>query len=405
MNSKQTTMRTRMIPLIILSMAIVLLGGIGKPAKAADAWDTAPTLNMDGQWSKDYWLTDDNAHYYKIVIPADGDFSFKFMSYMRYWCYYELYSSDMSKQYWDKTVYSGSETSPTSSSYNASLSKGTYILKIHADDTGRYRMWATYKNHHVNDGNAVSYDSPQNFTMGSTITGALTESDREDWYRIKVPKTGYYTLFCKSYIDYTLFYELYSSDLLNTIIDSTIYGGDETNPGTRKHDLVLKAGTYYIKVTAGSYTGKYILTWDSLKQKNCSHSYQEKVVWPTYSARGYTLHTCEKCGKKYKDNYVAKKTLGKVDISAFSSYGAKGKIYLQWYTVSDASGYQIRYCRSKTMNGNVATRRIKGRLKNKCTLKKLGRKKKYYIQIRAYKKAGAKTVYGKWSSKKCIKTK
>ena len=390
--------------MIVLSLVLILFKYTEKTAKAVNVQDTATILHMNGQWSNDYWLTDDDAHYYKIVIPADGFFSFKIMSYIRHDCCYDLYSYDLSEQYWDESVYGGTETSPESTNHWTSLSKGTYILKISSYYAGRYRLQATYKNHHVNDAKAVSYDSPQEFAIGSTVTGALTESDREDWYRIRVPKAGYYTLFCKNYVDHWFYYKIYSSDLLSTVINHNIYDANETEPKTQKHDFVLKAGTYYIKVTGSGYaTGKYILTWDSLKQRNCSHSYQEKRVWPTYLSKGYTLHRCEKCGKKYKDYYTPKKMLRKGYISTYS-YGGKNKIYLQWYTVSDASGYQIRYCKRKTMNSNVTTKKIKGRLKYKSTIKKLSRNKKYYIQIRAYKKIGAKTVYGKWSSKKCIRT-
>lgn len=36
------------------------------------------------------------------------------------------------------------------------------------------------------------------------------------------------------------------------------------------------------------------------------HNYESKVVAPTTSHRGYTLHTCASCGHSYKDNYVDK---------------------------------------------------------------------------------------------------
>lgn len=36
----------------------------------------------------------------------------------------------------------------------------------------------------------------------------------------------------------------------------------------------------------------------------CDHDYTETVVAPTYTARGYTLHTCKICGESFQDNYV-----------------------------------------------------------------------------------------------------
>ena len=47
---------------------------------------------------------------------------------------------------------------------------------------------------------------------------------------------------------------------------------------------------------------------------------------------------------------------------------------------------------------------VKAPEKNTLTIKKLSRKKKYYVQVRAYIKSGNKTAYGKWSKKRWFKT-
>ncbi|MFR3422732.1 MAG: hypothetical protein ACLTTO_03065 [Lachnospiraceae bacterium] len=39
------------------------------------------------------------------------------------------------------------------------------------------------------------------------------------------------------------------------------------------------------------------------------------------------------------------------------------------------------------------------------TIKKLKKKSRYYVRIRAYKKANGKTAYSKWSAKKSVKCK
>ena len=43
--------------------------------------------------------------------------------------------------------------------------------------------------------------------------------------------------------------------------------------------------------------------------------------------------------------------------------------------------------------------------KTKYTIKKLKKKKTYYIRVRAYKMNGKKKVYGKWSTVKKVKIK
>lgn len=145
------------------------------------------------------------------------------------------------------------------------------------------------------------------------------------------------------------------------------------------------------------------MSLEKLSQKNCNHQCKHSTVYLTYFTKGYVQYQCEKCGKSYRDRYTVKKTLGQGSISMYSR-SEKGKLYLQWYTVSDASGYQIRYSKKGNMK-NSKTINVKGQSKNKKMIKKLSRRKKYYVQVRAYKKSGTKTVYGKWSSKKCLKTK
>lgn len=127
----------------------------------------------------------------------------------------------------------------------------------------------------------------------------------------------------------------------------------------------------------------------------CSHEYSTQYSAATYVSKGYTTYTCKKCGYSYKGNYTKKLKLGQVA----KVYGTtkNGKVNLGWYSVTNATGYQIRYSTNKKMKRSVKTVKVKG--KTKKVIKKLKRRHKYYIQVRAYKKVGTKTVYGKWSKK------
>ena len=80
------------------------------------------------------------------------------------------------------------------------------------------------------------------------------------------------------------------------------------------------------------------------------HSYTSKKVAATFSAKGYTLHTCKFCGDSYKDNYVAKKTMTTPTIS--SAVKTKDGITLKWVKIKNATGYYVY--RSK--NGGTYTR-------------------------------------------------
>lgn len=85
-------------------------------------------------------------------------------------------------------------------------------------------------------------------------------------------------------------------------------------------------------------------------------------------------------------------------------------ITVKWKTQkSCSSGYQVRYSTSskrysskKLKSGRTLT--IAGKSKSSRVLKNLKSKKRYYVQVRAYKKSSGTCYYSKWSSLKKIKT-
>ena len=77
------------------------------------------------------------------------------------------------------------------------------------------------------------------------------------------------------------------------------------------------------------------------------------------------------------------------------------KVKLTWKKISGANGYKIRYSTSKKLK-KAKTKTVKKNT-TKYTITKLKLKKKYYIQVRAYKMFNGKTYYGKWSKSKKIK--
>ena len=79
----------------------------------------------------------------------------------------------------------------------------------------------------------------------------------------------------------------------------------------------------------------------------------------------------------------------------------KKSLTVKWRKVNGVKGYQLRYATNKKMK-KAKTITI---TKNKLVIKKLA-KKKYYIQVCAYKVDGnGKKVKGSWSAKKAIKVK
>lgn len=84
------------------------------------------------------------------------------------------------------------------------------------------------------------------------------------------------------------------------------------------------------------------------------HNYAFNVVNPSYTAQGYTTHTCTVCGNSYKDNYTDKLVLGNVSGFKISSTNVNA-IKLTWNKVSGADGYVVyRYNASTKKYGRIA---------------------------------------------------
>lgn len=75
------------------------------------------------------------------------------------------------------------------------------------------------------------------------------------------------------------------------------------------------------------------------------------------------------------------------------------KIKAKWNKCStSATGYQIYWAKDKKFKKVVAKTKITGRRHKTYTGKNFTKGRKYYVRIRAYKKAGGKTYYGPWSN-------
>ena len=79
----------------------------------------------------------------------------------------------------------------------------------------------------------------------------------------------------------------------------------------------------------------------------------------------------------------------------------KGKVVIKWNKSAYVNGYEIQYSNNKKFK----KAKKKSTSKNKYTIKKLKKKKVYYIRLRAYKVVNGAKLYGSWSKPKKIKIK
>ena len=77
------------------------------------------------------------------------------------------------------------------------------------------------------------------------------------------------------------------------------------------------------------------------------------------------------------------------------------KVVVKWKNVVGISGYQIQYAANKKYKKAKKT----VTQKKQYVIKKLRKKKTYYIRVRAYTVYNGKRVYGRWSKVKKVKIK
>ena len=128
------------------------------------------------------------------------------------------------------------------------------------------------------------------------------------------------------------------------------------------------------------------------------HVYMAQVVEPTTSRGGYTLHTCIRCGDTWQDQQTAK-LLKKTNLRKVSAV-SKGKFRVTFKKNGKYTRYQIQYAGRKDFTG-VKTRTVKNKKKTASVTIRAGRRKTYYVRIRA---VSGKSV-GAWSRVLKVRTK
>ena len=129
----------------------------------------------------------------------------------------------------------------------------------------------------------------------------------------------------------------------------------------------------------------------------------DKAVPATFKAAGKTEGShCKNCGAVIKEQ----KTVAKLGSTSLSKVSAgKKQFKATWKAVAGVDGYEIRYATSTKALSKAKPVAIGGYKSTGKTVKKLKAKKKYFVQIRAYKTVNGKKQYSAWSKSKTVTTK
>lgn len=320
----QKRIRARLLLFVFISLFVVLCV---KKIEAEAPLNAQPFV-LNGAYTNDIWLTENDekeGHWYRLDVPSDGLLEIRIMSYCSDSLYFELWNADKSARYKFSScsdyVSAGSESSPTTGAVTKVLSQGTYYFRLYSA-TGRYKLMGSHTSYGTNDASADSYDSPYAYGLGTLVTGALTETDTEDWYRIIVPNNGEYSLNLMSYCSSSLDYTLYNADLSSYYIKSYVSSANSSSPQSKVETKVLSKGTYYLKVW--SATGKYTMSFNQVGKKTLKLSVTAKkgkkkiTVKTTPNAKV----TVQYNGKKWKN--INSGSSGKVTVT-YSKKLKKGK--------------------------------------------------------------------------------
>ena len=130
--------------------------------------------------------------------------------------------------------------------------------------------------------------------------------------------------------------------------------------------------------------------------------YQAKTNTNTNTNSQTSSSGTANAGKKQSTPSKTVKVKAPSKVKLTSAKNGKGKkLTVKWKKVTGAKGYQLQYALNKKFKKKKSIQTKK----TKYTIKKLKKKKTYYIRVRAYKMNGKKKVYGKWSTVKKVKIK
>ncbi len=236
--------------------------------------------------------------------------------------------------------------------------------------------------------------------------------------------------------------------------EEATYTGDAIKPGIKIEDQKLKKGTDYklsyvnnignddeetiasvVIEGIGEYNGiktlDFVILPGEKDLKNgvvtdiADQVYTGKKITPKITVK-YNGRTLKK-GKDYKISYKNNKKIGTATITVTGKgrYSGKKKVTFQiipkavklsslkagaaqltakWGKGKNIDGYEVQYSLKKNFKG-AKTVKVTKASKTSTAIRKLKGNTKYYVRVRAYKKAGGNTYYSKWSKARNAKVK
>lgn len=387
-------------------MLLSITAGFEISAKAENnTIDTAYELAADGGscFGKVYYNGGfPTSDFYKINLYASGMLKLNISATDQ--IEYTLYKADGKTEVKGKLLYCDGNFGRVQETIELELRGGVYYLKLRSLYDSSYQITTSLLTHNESfpesDANNNDYvDTASPITFDTLYYGSVG-LEESDFYSFTVAN--------KTDININIDYYTTMNNIKVSLLDK--YGkeinyksADATN-GHIATDFVfegLEPSQYYLKFVGSWYGyGPYAFSVSAY----CNHDFVRTSKNSTYFKKGYYKDTCKKCGYSYIVDYIQKK---KLSIPGMYLSIENKKLAVHWYSVSDASGYEIKCSTSKKFSkSKTKTFTVKGNSKNIKKIK-IKSKKRYYVRVRAYKtgKVNGKKVkvYSPWSSTYSIK--
>ena len=248
--------------------------------------------------------------------------------------------------------------------------------------------------------------------LGESSTGEELEEEHKHDYvasstvtKATIEKDGYIEKRCKcGQTEKQPIKQIKSVDISNTKFE---YTGNSITPTVTVNDTDDKviSSEYYTVTYRNKATGKAVNEVKEVGTYEVVVTFKD--LYEGQVVKQIVVENTNKPSNPKTDNpnaggKVSAKVTKPAKVKGVSAKNNKKKsLTVKWRKVNGVKGYQLRYATNKKMK----KAKIITITKNKLVIKKLA-KKKYYIQVCAYKvDSNGKKVKGKWSSKKAIKVK
>ena len=433
-NVKETFRNSSLIHrTIVLTVVFLFAGAL---TCFANTVNQATQLPGDDQWSSQITLGDDEELWYRIDVAGFEVLNIDTIVYSKGFAFY-IYNYELTEKFYERSTGLDGQTFGD----ELCLAKGTYYLKIKAGSSFKIK---TKRTKYTTDEKANnSQTTPHVYDFSGKVTGTITRTGDEYWYRINARVAGIYSFDFSCWTNIKFMFYLYNSDLSKEVFHTGLAQKGYWQPSSGKINQELTKGTYYLKIT--HYTGFYANTnggrYDvNITAPKASQSISASDVTKTYGASPFQLKASLKKGDgtlSYKSSNVSVAKIsssGKVTIkgagqttiiikaSETSTYNAvtkkiklivrpsrpkiskitntqSGKIQLRWTKSGGAKGYELQFASDRNFSKIVKTVKIS----NPKTVKKTVQctAGKYYIRIRGY----AGKAKSNWSKIKTIKVK